>query len=114
MQPQMQPQMQLFRIPQRPHYLTLLPLLSTRPPTLPFLSNANRLDVGSRAFVPQATAIEKADGTDVSLENLTKSTPTPPTSAENAAQFGKKRKQEEERLRKEAEALKLQRLKERK
>jgi translation initiation factor 4G len=60
--------------------------LTSPPPTLstPSISGANRLDVGSRTFVPRAAAkltIKKADGTEVSLENLTKSTPTPPASA---------------------------------
>ena len=60
--------------------------LTSPPPTpsTPSISGANRLDVGSRTFVPRAAAkltIKKADGTEVSLENLTKTTPTPPTSA---------------------------------
>jgi translation initiation factor 4G len=52
-------------------------------PSTSSISGANRLDVGSRIFVPRAAklTIKKADGTEVSLENLTKSTPTPPTSA---------------------------------
>ena len=94
----------LFRIPQRPLSHTIAspvhpsPLpsalshssnslgLTSPPPTLstPSISGSNRLDVGSRTFVPRAAAkltIKKADGTEVSLENLTKSTPTPPASA---------------------------------
>ena len=58
------------------------PGLASLPPTssTPALSDANRLGVGSRSFVPRAAAkltIKKADGTEVSLENLTKSAPTP-------------------------------------
>ena len=55
--------------------------LTSRPPTssTPSISNANWLDVGSRGFVPRTAAkltIKKADGSEVSLENFTKSTPT--------------------------------------
>ena len=52
-------------------------------------SDANRLDVVSRAFIPRATAelaIKKPDATEVSLENLTKSTPTPSTPAVSSSQ----------------------------
>ena len=58
-------------------------------PATPAISSANRLDVGSRAFVPRAAAkltIKKADGTEVSLENLTKNTPTTPTPAVSSPQ----------------------------
>ena len=50
----------------------------TLPPPTPSISSANRLDDSSHTFVPQAAAkhtIKKADGTEVSLENLTESTP---------------------------------------
>jgi translation initiation factor 4G len=63
----------------------------TSPPPTPStpLSGANRLDVGSRAFVPRAAAkltIKNADGTEVSLEKLTKSAPVPPTPAVSSPQ----------------------------
>jgi translation initiation factor 4G len=59
----------------------------TSPPPIPS-TPSNRLDVGSRAFVPRAfkLTIKKADGTEVSLENLTKTTPTPPTPAISSPQ----------------------------
>ena len=58
----------------------------TSPPATPSTPSisANRLDVSSRTFVPRAASkltIKKADGTEVSLEGLAKSTPTPPTTA---------------------------------
>jgi hypothetical protein len=51
-------------------------------PSTPALPGSNRLDAGSRAFIPRSAAkvtVKKPDGTEVSLENLTKSTPTPST-----------------------------------
>ena len=60
----------------------------TSPPPTPS-TPSYRLDVGSRAFVPQAATkitIRKADGTEVSLGNLTKSTHTSPTPAVSSPQ----------------------------
>jgi MIF4G domain len=56
--------------------------LLTSPPSTPStlsISGANQLNVGSHTFVPRATkiTIRKPDGTEVSLEDLTKSTSTP-------------------------------------
>ena len=63
------------------------------PPTpgssTPPVSCANRLDVGSRAFVPRAAAkltIKKANGTEVSLEILTKNTHMLPKPAVSSPQ----------------------------
>ncbi|KAF8814620.1 hypothetical protein BYT27DRAFT_7326441, partial [Phlegmacium glaucopus] len=59
-------------------------------PSTPSISVVNRLDAASRTFVPRAAAkavtVKKADGTEVSLENLTKSTPTPSTPAVSSPQ----------------------------
>ena len=65
--------------------------LTSPPPTSSTLSisDANRVDVGSPRFVPQADArliIKKADGTEVSLENLTRTIPTPSTPAVSSPQ----------------------------
>ena len=64
--------------------------LTSPPPTssTPSITSANQ-DVGSRTSVPRTAAkitIRKADGTEVSLENLTKNTPTPPTPAISSPQ----------------------------
>jgi hypothetical protein len=52
-------------------------------PSIPSISGANQLNVDSRTFVPRAAKItvRKADGTEVSLEDLTKSTLTPAVSS---------------------------------
>ena len=61
--------------------------LLTSPPT-PSISGANRLNVGSGSFVPRRAKItvRKPDGTEVSLEDLTKSTLTPSTPAVSSPQ----------------------------
>ena len=70
--------------PAIPHSSNSLGLTSPPPtPSTSSISGANRLDAGSRTFVPRAAAkitVKNADGTEVSLEKLTKSTPTPSTS----------------------------------
>ena len=56
--------------------------LTSSPPTspTPSISGANRLNVGSRTSVPRAApTVKKANATEDSLENLTKSTPPPST-----------------------------------
>ena len=64
-------------------------------PSMPFISGANWLDVGSCVFVPRTAAkitVKNADRLEVSLENLTKSTPTPPMPAVSSPQSSVLRK----------------------
>jgi translation initiation factor 4G len=93
----------LFKVLQPLHSLTLLCRLpnpsspdphtsigqswlnvSSTTPLTPSIFGANRFDAGSCTFVLQTaakTTVKKADGTKVSLENLTRSTPAPSTPA---------------------------------
>ena len=65
--------------------ITLPPLTSATPS----LSDAKQLDVDSRTSVPRAAAkltIKNTDGTEISLESLAKSAPTPSTPAISSPQ----------------------------
>ena len=66
------------------HSSNNLDLTSTSPtPSAPFISDTNR---GSGSSVPRAAAIltiKKADASEISLENVTKSTPTPSPESED-------------------------------